>query len=108
MIPTGWLNFGQLYSNESSRPDMKHTNSLYSKMLELIKAIFSTGGLNVQLSHKASELLQDKRVASQIVDQVIIQHKRLDEGNSISVNVDSDNKVLSVTATQSTIDEKTY
>lgn len=77
-------------------------------MIEAILSIFGHGALNVQLSDKAIKLLQDKKLASKVVEQVIIEHKKLDKGDSISVNVDSNEKVLTVTTTQSTINEKTY
>lgn len=63
--------------------------------------------MNVQLSSKGSRLLNNKELASKVIDRVIIDHKKLDKGENVIVNDDNSKKVITVSIVSSKFDEKT-
>lgn len=79
--------------------------------LEIFHFIFSlmnlSNRMNVQLSSKGSRLLNDKRLASKVIDRVIIDHKRLDRGENVVVNDDTSKKSITISMVSSKFDEKT-
>lgn len=63
--------------------------------------------MNVQLSSKGSRLLNNKALASKVIDRVIIDHKKLDKGENVIINDTHSKKVITVSIVSSKFDEKT-
>lgn len=62
--------------------------------------------MNVQLSSKGSKLLNDKRLASKVIERVIIDHKKLDDGENVIVEDDNSSMVINVSMVSAKFDEK--
>lgn len=80
----------------------------FNNFLHFINSLINLSNkMNVQLSSKGSRLLNNKELASKVIDRVIIDHKKLDKGENVIVNDDNSKKVITVSIVSSKFDEKT-
>jgi hypothetical protein len=68
----------------------------YKKLTHMFSTLFSPRDINVQLSKKAMELFQNKQFASKVIDRIIIDHKKLDNGENIVVQDENSSKSISI------------
>lgn len=86
----------------------KTHNLNFNNFLHFINSLINLSNkMNVQLSSKGSRLLNNKELASKVIDRVIIDHKKLDKGENVIVNDDNSKKVITVSIVSSKFDEKT-
>lgn len=86
----------------------KTHNLNFTNFLHFINSLINLSNkMNVQLSSKGSRLLNNKELASKVIDRVIINHKKLDKGENVIVNDDNSKKVITVSIVSSKFDEKT-
>lgn len=83
-------------------------NKLYnSKFFHFFTTVFNFNSeMNVQLSSKGSKLLNDKKLASKVIERIIIDHKKLDDGQNVIIEDDDSSKIITVTMVSSKFDEK--
>ena len=85
----------------------KTHNLNFNNFLHFINSIIKLSNkMNVQLSSKGSRLLNNKELASKVIDRVIIDHKKLDKGENVIVNDNNSKKVITVSIVSSKFDEK--
>ena len=63
--------------------------------------------MNVQISSKGSRLLNNKKLASKVIERVIIDHKKLDRGENVIVSDSDSKRTITVSMVSSKFDEKT-
>lgn len=85
----------------------KTHNLNFNNFLHFINSLINlSNNMNVQLSSKGSRLLNNKELASKVIDRVIIDHKKLDKGENVTINDDNSKKIISVSIVSSKFDEK--
>ena len=85
----------------------KTHNLNFNNFLHFINSLINlSNNMNVQLSSKGSRLLNNKELASKVIDRVIIDHKKLDKGENVIVNDNNSKKVITVSIVSSKFDEK--
>lgn len=62
--------------------------------------------MNVQLSRNGSKLLNDKKLASKVIQKVITDHKKLEDGENIIIMDEDSNKTVTISMLSSHFDEK--
>ena len=86
----------------------KAHNVTFNGLIHFINSLINLSNkMNVQLSSKGSKLLTNKGLASKVIERVIIDHKKLDNGENVVVNDDNSKTVISVSIVSSKFDEKT-
>jgi transcription elongation GreA/GreB family factor len=78
-----------------------------SKFVHFISSIINTSNaMNVHLSSRGSKLLNDKEFASKVIDTVIKNHEKLDNGQKVTISNEGHTKHVSVTMVSAQFDVK--
>ena len=80
-------------------------NKILTLINTLIYSMKFTKAMNVHISERGSKLLNDSHLAAAVLDRIIIDHKKLDVGEHVTVKDTFSNKVIEVSSVIPKIEE---